>query len=390
MAQQETTVNKVIPNINDINLDSINNKDDEYSFRLDNAILRPKPWAMVENKGDDKMPPLSVTSDSEEVSDREDDDSDNDSKASKDTKDKSDSEEDSKKDGRLSEEEQEDQDEEPKGEKEGNEDSGKDQDEAKEDDDKGSKKTGGGVELLEEQQGSSQSSKTDGKPEDDALKIQEDDQPPNEEADTTTPPPEEMMEALTQEVNEEEEEDAAAEQTNISRDQDQDVEAVKAPETAEDIIPDKPQDKKEKEPEESSTDEGTLEGDLRNRKKSRLEAESLSLPALTNLQTPGNGLTFSTPAPKEECSKEKSPAPAKGLIKSPSITKLAEKFEVAPSTSKIVRTTRVTHKGKSPEKLSPWKKQETPEKQDPTPSAIRSKRKAEVTTTCRILAMKLN
>ena len=50
---RENPVNKVIPNINDINLDSINSKDGDYSFRLDSAILRPKPWAMVENKGDD-------------------------------------------------------------------------------------------------------------------------------------------------------------------------------------------------------------------------------------------------------------------------------------------------------------------------------------------------
>ena len=53
---------------------------------------------MVENKGDDKIPPIPVTSDSEEVSNKEDDDSDNDSKASKDTKDDCDFEENTKND----------------------------------------------------------------------------------------------------------------------------------------------------------------------------------------------------------------------------------------------------------------------------------------------------
>ena len=106
------------------------------------------------------------------------------------------------------------------------------------------------------------------------------------------------MEAITQEVTGEEEEDVADEQENISREPDQDTETGKAPGSIEDLKLNNPHDKKEEEAEESSTDEGTLEGDLRNRKKSRFEAESLRLPAETNLQTPGNGVTFCTPASK--------------------------------------------------------------------------------------------
>ena len=163
---------------------------------------------------------------------------------------------------------------------------------------------------MEEQQ---VSSKTDGTPEDDALKISKDDPPSNDDADTTTPLPEEVMEALTQELTGEEEEDVADEQENISRDPDQDIETGKAPGSTEDLKLNNPQDKKEEESEESSTDDGN-EGDLRNRKKSSSDAKSLSLPAETNLQTPGNGLTFSTPATKDESSKEKSPVQAKSHI----------------------------------------------------------------------------
>ena len=60
---REPTGNQVIPNINDINLDNINVTDD-YSFKLDSSILRPKPFTMVTSKEDDKTPSLPVTSDS--------------------------------------------------------------------------------------------------------------------------------------------------------------------------------------------------------------------------------------------------------------------------------------------------------------------------------------
>ena len=139
---REPTGDQVIPNINIIdNLDNIINVTDDYSFKLDSLILRPKPFTMVTNKEDDKTPSLTVTSDSEEVSDKDDDDSDNDSQVSRNTKDDSHTEENTKKDGEPPAEEHEDQDEEPKNEEDGKEDS-KDQDEAKENDDKGSKKTG--------------------------------------------------------------------------------------------------------------------------------------------------------------------------------------------------------------------------------------------------------
>ena len=60
---------------------------------------------------------------------------------------------------------------------------------------------------------------------------------------------------------------------------------------------------------------------------------------------------------KDEGANEISPAQAKGLIKSPSIIKLAENFEIAPSTSGVKRTTR-GNKIKTPEKVSPGKEQE--------------------------------
>ena len=158
-----------------------------------------------------------------------------------------------------------------------------------------------------------------------------------------------MLEAQTQNVAGEVEEDVADDKEDISRDPDQDIGLGKESGSTEDAKPSGPHDEKKEESEESSTEDGD-EGDLRSRKKSRVNT-SLSL-------------TFSTPSSKDEGS----PAQAKGLIKSPSITKLAEKFEVAPSK----RTTR-GNKIKTPEKVSPGKKQETPGKQDPPPTAIKTK-----------------
>ena len=58
-AAREPTRDQVIPNINDIdNLDSIINVTDDYSFNLDNVILRRRPFpdttTMATNKKEDK------------------------------------------------------------------------------------------------------------------------------------------------------------------------------------------------------------------------------------------------------------------------------------------------------------------------------------------------
>ena len=140
-----------------------------------------------------------------------------------------------------------------------------------------------------------------------------------------------MLEAQTQNVAGEVEEDVADDNEDISRDPDQDIGLGKESGSTEDAKPSGPHDEKKEESEESSTNDGN-KGDLRNRKKSI-------------------GITFSTPATKDESSKEKSPGQAKGLIKSPSITKLSENFKVAPSTTGVRRSTRGTTKTKTPPPL---------------------------------------
>ena len=207
---------------------------------------------------------------------------------------------------------------------------------------------------MEEQQGSRGSSKTDTTPDTDALKNSSKEPPPKDDEETSTPLNEELLEVSTQKVNEEVEEETTRERKEEAGEASTD-EVLEAPtQNVNEKVEDEITREKKEEVGEASTDEGN-EDDSRERKKTKIDAESLRLPA--DLQTPGNGLTFNTPANKEESTTEPSPTKAKGMPKSPTITKLQEELPRPRLQKKCLH----------------GKKQETPDRQE-VPSAIKSKR----------------
>ena len=155
---------------------------------------------------------------------------------------------------------------------------------------------------------------TGGKPEDEALKNTTSELASNAEVDTATQLTDEELDAPNQKVTGEGEDEEDDDQADSQRDPEQENgQAKEAQKITEDTKLSGPQDEKKEESE---------EGDLRSRKKIRVETVSLSLPGETSQQTPGNGLTFSTPVSKDEDANGASPAQAKGHVKSPSITEL--------------------------------------------------------------------
>ena len=197
--------------------------------------------------------------------------------------------------------------------------------------------------------------------------------------DTAAPLTDEELDTPTHNVNGDAEDKEENEQEDITKEAEQDNGQSEADGSTEDIkTSGLPDDKKEESEVSSIRDEE--EGEGRSRKKIHVEtAESLSLPVLPSKQTPGNGLTYKTPVAKDDEANGASPSKHQGLIKSPSVQKLAAKFEIAPPPTQIKKSTRGNRSKLTPEKESPAKKLKYPGKHAQTPTAIKTKRKGQLT-----------